>query len=332
MAEGINLHRANSVLNYDTPWNATRLMQRIGRVNRIGGKHRNIHIYNFLPTEKVDGDINLRKKAHIKLQSFHSAFGEDSQIYTTDEDTGTFGLFEKNPQGDAELSERLRYLMEIREFRKNHADEFRRIKNLPLKIRNGVANEPLRAQTISFLRNKKHNAFYKVDEESEVEELGFLEAAPIFKCERDAKAVPLHEKHHSQVAKAIKHFNQQAQQRIFEQAHGSGHLSPQHNSAIAYLKSFINLDITTGTEKQQIRQAIELIRMGRFQHLPKDINKLMRDAKKKAAPLSEPLSELLDKLIKVIEKYAPEAAEKDTTPQTPTKTEEPKIIISQSYS
>ena len=36
LAEGVNLHRANIVVNYDTPWNSTRLMQRVGRVNRIG--------------------------------------------------------------------------------------------------------------------------------------------------------------------------------------------------------------------------------------------------------------------------------------------------------
>jgi ERCC4-related helicase len=44
LAEGINLHRANSILNYDTPWNSTRLIQRIGRVNRIGSENDNIYV------------------------------------------------------------------------------------------------------------------------------------------------------------------------------------------------------------------------------------------------------------------------------------------------
>ena len=47
LAEGINLHRSNIVINYDTPWNSTRLIQRIGRVNRIGTKAEKIHVYNF---------------------------------------------------------------------------------------------------------------------------------------------------------------------------------------------------------------------------------------------------------------------------------------------
>ncbi len=54
LAEGVNLHRANVIVNYDTPWNSTRLMQRIGRVNRIGTTAPAIHIFNFYPTARVD--------------------------------------------------------------------------------------------------------------------------------------------------------------------------------------------------------------------------------------------------------------------------------------
>ena len=59
LAEGINLHRSNVIVNYDTPWNSTRLMQRIGRVNRIGSVAPFIHIFNFYPTAKVNNDIEL---------------------------------------------------------------------------------------------------------------------------------------------------------------------------------------------------------------------------------------------------------------------------------
>ena len=47
LAEGVNLHRSFSVINYDLPWNPTRVLQRVGRVNRVGTKHKEIHIYNF---------------------------------------------------------------------------------------------------------------------------------------------------------------------------------------------------------------------------------------------------------------------------------------------
>lgn len=69
-AERVNLHRANVIVNYDTPWNCTRLMQRIGRVNRIGTKATHIFIYNFYPTSRVDEDIELRKKPSSSSKPF----------------------------------------------------------------------------------------------------------------------------------------------------------------------------------------------------------------------------------------------------------------------
>ncbi len=85
LAEGVNLHRANFVLNYDAPWNATRLMQRIGRVNRIGTKADHVYVYNFMPSANGDHYIKLVGKAYVKLQSFQSMFGEDSKIFTNQE-------------------------------------------------------------------------------------------------------------------------------------------------------------------------------------------------------------------------------------------------------
>ncbi len=52
LAEGVNLHRSNVIVNYDTPWNSTRLMQRIGRVNRIGSASKHIYNYVFYPSRR----------------------------------------------------------------------------------------------------------------------------------------------------------------------------------------------------------------------------------------------------------------------------------------
>ncbi len=115
LAEGVNLHRSNVIVNYDTPWNSTRLMQRIGRVNRIGTTANAIHIFNFYPTAKVDSHIDLQKKAILKLQAFHSALGEDSQIYSPEEKVDNFGLFDK--EVEEQRDERLQWLNELRKFR-----------------------------------------------------------------------------------------------------------------------------------------------------------------------------------------------------------------------
>ena len=335
LAEGVNLHRANTILNYDTPWNSTRLMQRIGRINRIGTKADKIYIYNFFPTEKVEDDIQLQHKAIVKLQAFHSTLGEDSQIYSTDEQVETFGLFDESPQGNDEVNERLSYLMEIRKFRKESPEEFQRIRNLPLKIRNAVKNEERQNGTIAYLRSKgRHHAFYAVDQQNELTELGFLQAAPIFKCDRTIKGQALHEQHHAQVQQAIAHFRRQAEEKIvIEQQNQT--LTPRQARAIHYLKAIQALPHVSDQEKQAITQAIETIKIGRFQALERDVNKLQKNAKQSSLTTEVQLRYLLE----IVHKRIPKTEDIDVQEEQNTESnlsgvpidDQPKIIISQSY-
>ena len=112
LAEGVNLHRANVIVNYDTPWNATRLMQRVGRLNRIGSVAGVIYNYNFYPSRQGDSEINLYNSALVKLQGFHTAFGEDAQIFTHEELVEQFELFKEGVESDED--KRLIYLRQIR--------------------------------------------------------------------------------------------------------------------------------------------------------------------------------------------------------------------------
>ena len=156
LAEGVNLHRSNTIVNYDTPWNSTRLMQRIGRVNRIGSVANKVFIYNFYPTAKVDNDIALQKKAITKLQAFHSALGEDSQIYSTEEEVETFGIFDKTIEESKD--ERLAYLMELRKFKKENPKDFLRIKNMPLRARTG-RKQSLNNGTLTYIKSTERCVF-----------------------------------------------------------------------------------------------------------------------------------------------------------------------------
>ena len=328
LAEGVNLHRANTIVNYDTPWNATRLMQRIGRINRIGSRSQAIHIYNFFPTEEVESDIALRHRAQIKLQAFHTALGEDSQIYTTDEEVETFGLFDQNLTEDQEVSGRLAYLMEIRHFREQSPDDFKRIKGLPLKIRNAVVDQASSGSTLCFLRNQRHNAFYRIDSGNRVEELGFLEVAPIFKSHRnDAPCQPLPHTHYQQIQHALAYFKQQAQDKIIHEQQ-TPELSSQQKGAINYLRAFLNLEHTTAFQIQRIKQAIESVKRGRYQHLPRDLVKLQKSQQR--TPVIP--ARQLDALLRIIGDYPSEVTPSDDVmPPDQAPVQAPVIIISQTY-
>ena len=143
LAEGVNLHRANVIVNYDSPWNATRLMQRIGRVNRIGSTATAIHNYMFYPSDPGDAIISLKKNSLIKLQSFHSALGEDTKIYSHDELVHEFKLFNTDVLDETDRS--LELLREVRALHDGNPSLYRRIKKLPPKSRCARASEFFRA-------------------------------------------------------------------------------------------------------------------------------------------------------------------------------------------
>ena len=122
LAEGVNLHRANTLVNYDSPWNSTRLMQRLGRINRIGFKSDKIFCYNFYPSTLGDNQINLYKRTLVKLQAFHNMFGEDSQIYTTDEEI--VEIERPDFEESESLDPKIEFITELRDFKDKQTAEY----------------------------------------------------------------------------------------------------------------------------------------------------------------------------------------------------------------
>lgn len=330
LAEGVNLHRANVIVNYDTPWNSTRLMQRIGRINRIGSTAPNIYIYNFFPTAKVNSDIDLEKKAIMKLQAFHSALGEDSQIYSTLEEIGTFGLFDKNVS--EEKDEKLALLMELRKFKEENPERFRQIKNMPLRARVGRKDRTKRNTTICFIRNERRDAFYWVRENLELEELTFVETAREFRADLPEKGIPLHEDHHAHVQKGIADFEKKLQAEASSQMVVDTTQGPNEKKALSYLDGFFKFQFLSNEEIEKLKATKQAIKLGKFQNLQREVNALKKNVSK--TPL-KPV-ELVDALFRLIDKYPIEAT--DTTDYRPTVTVrsfeklKPEIIISESYS
>ena len=124
LAEGVNLHRANVIVNYDTPWNATRLMQRIGRVNRIGSKEPAVYVYNFMPSAQGDAQIQLVRKAHTKLQSFHILFGGDSKIFSEEESVVHYDIVRALKGDESPLQ---KYVFELKQYKSTHAERYKQI-------------------------------------------------------------------------------------------------------------------------------------------------------------------------------------------------------------
>lgn len=327
LAEGVNLHRANVIVNYDTPWNSTRLMQRIGRVNRIGSVAKEVHVFNFFPTSKVNDDIELEKKAKMKLFAFHAALGEDSQIYSTDENPETFGLFDKDI--DEDRDEKLRYLMWLRKLKQDNPELIKRISKLPMRARVGRKSKLFKNGTITFIRNKRRDAFTFVREDGSSEELTFIEAVKVFEARMDERSLPLHEKHHNQVSLALSIFTDMEEQSKILHRKVNTVQGPNEKKAIAYLDGFMSISNISEYEEDMIVKAKRAISSGKFQQLQRDINKLKTSTKK--TPLRPVI--LLEKLMEILTQYPLEHVtfnEREVI--VPVKKKDcPEIIISESF-
>ncbi len=345
LAEGINLHRSNLIVNYDVPWNATRLMQRIGRVNRIGSRSEQIFVYNFYPSAHGDEQIKLVNNALRKLQSFHTAFGEDNKIFSLLEEKGDGALFGNKIQ--KEESEIISYLTALREFKKKHPKRYAEISKIPNKARcgrkatqdlqltlleseTGELNYPLQMTSLTYLKSENHpGIFCLITPELNIIELNFLQAIKIYKAEENENAVPLHDLHHQQTIIGLEYFKSEKNQENI-QTISRKNLSPAENKAITNINAILKV-APTEQKRMALQRALDLIKKGTYgsKGLPKSINdfftantKLLKDPAKFVEKLFMELLDSYDLSSNV------ETVEEKKTIQGIVN---PKIVLTQSY-
>ena len=206
LSEGVNLHRANVVINYDIPWNPTRMMQRVGRINRVDTPFDVIHTFNFFPTTQSNDEIKLKEAAEAKINAFLTLLGGDAELLTEGEPIGSHELFnrltsKKTLEGDDEAGEsELKYLQVIREIREKDADLFEKIKHLPRKARTGKvtqasslndhrqdACDTSAGALITYFRRGKLQKFFMAKDKKSAKELDFISAAKLLESQPDAK-------------------------------------------------------------------------------------------------------------------------------------------------
>lgn len=193
LSEGVNLHRSNVVINYDIPWNPTRMMQRVGRVNRVDTKFDRIHTFNFFPTKQSNDEIKLKEAAEAKINAFLTLLGGDAALLTEGEPLGSHELFNRLiskqtliGEDEAEESE-LKYLQIIKNIRNKEPDLFGRIKRLPKKARTAKQNTEHRDSLLTYFRRGKLQKFFIAKSGNDAEELDFITAAKVLESKADEK-------------------------------------------------------------------------------------------------------------------------------------------------
>ena len=97
ISEGYNLHRAGTIFNYDIPYNPTRVIQRVGRINRINKKvFDRLYIYNYFPTSVGESETRTKEISTLKMAMINAIIGEDTKVLTKDIELRSFFVDEYN--------------------------------------------------------------------------------------------------------------------------------------------------------------------------------------------------------------------------------------------
>ncbi len=138
LSEGFNLNRAGAVINYDIPWNPVRVIQRVGRINRIGKKvYDEIHIINFFPTEIGADFVKSEEIAKTKMFMIHNVLGEDAKIFDPDEEPQPSELYKRLTTfvEEAEESFFTKVRKEFDKIMELHPELKQELKNIPRRIK-----------------------------------------------------------------------------------------------------------------------------------------------------------------------------------------------------
>jgi superfamily II DNA or RNA helicase len=216
LSEGQNLQDCFIVVNYDLPWAIIRLIQRVGRVDRIGQKADIIHCYSFLPAEGVERIINLRGRVRQRLHDNAEVVGSDEAFFEDDRDNQAIvnlynekaGIFDDDKDDDVDLSS---YAFQIwRNATKDNPSLAGTIEEMPDVVFSARTHEPSTAQppgVLVYVRTSEDNdALAWIDEKgNSISESQFaiLKAAA---CDPKTPALPHHSRHHELVRHGVIHI------------------------------------------------------------------------------------------------------------------------------
>lgn len=195
LSEGFNLNRAGAVINYDIPWNPVRVIQRVGRINRIGKKvYNEIFIVNFFPTEKGADIVKSREIASTKMYMIHNVLGEDAKIFAPDEEPQASELYRRLTTyvEDEEESFLVKIKKEYDSIREAHPEIEGEIMDMPKRVK--VAKPGTEDELMVFIkRGKDLFVGYKNYAEKQPIASTFEEVHEKIRAKSETQALPLSE-------------------------------------------------------------------------------------------------------------------------------------------
>jgi SNF2 family DNA or RNA helicase len=236
ISEGFNLNGAGIVINYDIPWNPVRVIQRIGRINRISKKvFDELYIVNFFPTEKGAELVKSREIASNKMFLIHNTLGEDAKIFDIDEEPSPAKLYERIQQNPETLEEQSFYTKVLQDFikiKEKYPDLIHALDKFPPRVK--VAKKHNENELLVFIKKGRlyiHCAKYNEDDKPEYGQITFEDVLNKIVCLPEEKSLNLSQKFWD-VYEEIKNFRDSRSVPTSERS--------LEQQAINNLKTFLN--------------------------------------------------------------------------------------------
>ena len=209
LSEGQNLQDAHVVINYDLPWAIARIIQRAGRVDRIGQQAPEVFVYSFLPANDVEKVIGLRRRIRRRLRENAVVLGSDEAFFGDDGEQRVIeGLYDEQAHPDDPSDDVDWTSLAYEIWRKATNDDptlRQRVEDLPdVVYATRRADESRRPGALIYVRTEfGFDALAFTDSGGVSQLMSPADALKRAECEPGAEALPALSDHHDLVAQAV---------------------------------------------------------------------------------------------------------------------------------
>lgn len=227
LAEGLNLQDCDKLINYDLHWNPVRLIQRFGRIDRIGSEHGVVYGFNFLPETEMDRHLGLKQILMNRIQEIHDTIGEDAAILDPSEQLNEESMYAIYEQKGEQLSlfddgeEQFVDINEaeevLRQLRRDDEGEYQRIASLRDGIRSAMVSDD--AGTFVFCAADRYQQLYLVAPDGTVRSQDVPRVLGSIRCSKEEPTLPVSPTHNSTIMAIKRKFADEVRHREAERRH-----------------------------------------------------------------------------------------------------------------
>jgi len=297
LSEGLNLQDGQVVINYELHWNPVRIIQRIGRIDRIGSEHDEIYVYNFFPETSAEKEINIEIKVNARIEEIIQNFGYDEKTIRLDEPTVRKKLFEiytEKPEGIEEIEERsdAKYFeLEFIRLKNEYPEEYEKAIKLPAMV--NIARKHQKEGIIVFCRADDYYRLKLCNFKGEIISSDDWEVLKLLECKPTEKGEEFDKNYYELVEKVKDEFEKEANIREQDKRTITDPVKKEFEKLIQWLKRKESNEI-----KKRFDRLLDLVISKELNYeQSKFIRKLARSYKKKFGLKKEEILKELESAI-----------------------------------